>query len=161
MMRVKIRISRERDEEINEIVPDFGDSIRLRTWAKFRMRDNNWSKTASAIIDTGAPISVLPYDLWRRLKIKMLATGYSMRGIIPREECKLPVDIGEVYCILLDEEGVKTEETKIRAFLAFSDLIPIVLGFKFLLERLKICFDCEEGHAWLEEKESGKINNTI
>jgi hypothetical protein len=24
-----------------------------------------------------------------------------------------------------------------------------------------ICFDCEEGHAWLEEKESRKINNTI
>jgi hypothetical protein len=35
------------------------------------------------------------------------------------------------------------------------------LVFKFLLERLKIYFDCEEGHAWLEEKESGKINNTI
>jgi len=28
-MSVKIRISRERDEEINELVPDFGDSIRL------------------------------------------------------------------------------------------------------------------------------------
>lgn len=153
-MSVKIRISRERDEEINEMVPDFGDSIRLRTWVKFRLRDNNWSKTASAIIDTGAPISVLPYDLWRRLEVEILATGYSMRGIIPREECKLPVDIGEVYCILLDAEGNKTKETKIRAFLAFSDLIPIVFGFKFLLERFKICFDCEDGRAWLEETET-------
>ena len=153
MMSVKIRISRERDEEINELVPDFGDSIRLRTWVKFRRRDNNWSKTASAIIDTGAPISVLPYDLWRSLKIKILATGYSMRGIIPREECKLPVDMGEIYCILLDEKGNRIKETKIYAFLAFSDIIPIVLGFKFLLERFKICFDCEEGNAWLEEKE--------
>jgi hypothetical protein len=90
---------------------------------------------------------------WRSLKIKILATGYSMRGIIPREECKLPVDMGEIYCILLDEKGNRIKETKIYAFLAFSDIIPIVLGFKFLLERFKICFDCEEGNAWLEEKE--------
>jgi len=27
------------------------------------------------------------------------------------------------------------------------------INFKFLLERFKICFDCEEGNAWLEEKE--------
>jgi len=155
-MSVKIRISREKDVEISEMVPDFGDSIRLRAWVKFRMRGNNWSKTVSAIIDTGAPISVLPYDLWRRLKIKILASGYSMRGIIPREECKLPVDIGEVCCVLLDAEGNKTEEAKIYVFLAFSDLIPIVLGFKFLLERFKICFDCEDGRAWLEEKEGTK-----
>ncbi len=156
-MKVKVRISKERDEELNETVPDFGDSIRLRTWVKFRMRDINWSKTGSAIIDTGAPISVLPYDLWCKLKVEILATGYSMRGIIPREECKLPVDIGEVHCVLLDEEGNKTKEMKIYAFLAFADLIPVVLGFKFLLERFKICFDCEEGHAWLEEKETKNL----
>lgn len=112
-MRVKITIGREIDEEINEIMPDFGDSIRLRTWVKFRMRDDNWSKTVCAIMDTGAPISVLPYDLWRRLKLGILATGYSMRGIVPREECKLPVDIGEVHCVLLDEEGNRAKEMKI------------------------------------------------
>jgi hypothetical protein len=80
----------------------------------------------------------------------------SMRGIIPREECKLPVDIGEINCVLLDAEGNKTKETTIYAFLAFSDLIPVVLGFKFLLERFKICFDCEEGLAWMDEKETKK-----
>ncbi len=151
-MKVKIKISKERDEEINEIVPYFGDSIRLRAWVKFRMGDNSWSKTVSAIIDTGASISVLPYDLWRRLKLEIMATGYSMRGIIPREECKLPVDISEIRCVLLDREGNRTKEMNIYAFLAFSDFIPIVLGFKLLLEHLKICFDCEEGNAWLEEK---------
>jgi hypothetical protein len=46
-MSVNIRISRERDGEINEMVPDFGDSIRLRTWLKFRMRDNNWFQTST------------------------------------------------------------------------------------------------------------------
>ena len=94
------------------MVPDFGDSIRLRTWLKFRVRDNNWSKTVSAVIDTGAPISVLPW---------------------------------------LDEEGNRTREAKIYAFLAFSDLIPIVLGFKHLLEHFKISFECEAGHAWLQD----------
>jgi hypothetical protein len=65
--------------------------------------------------------------LWRRLKVEILVTGYSLRGIIPREECKLPVDVGKVYCVLLDEEGNRTMETKIYAFLAFSDLIPGVM----------------------------------
>ena len=91
------------------------------------------------------------------MNVKILATGYSMRGIVPREECKLPVDIGKIHCVLLDEEGNRTSEMNVYAFLAFSDFIPIVLGFKLLLERFKICFECDDCRAWLEEKEN--LNN--
>ena len=81
-----------------------------------------------------------------------------MRGIVPREECKVPVDIGKIHCVLLDEEGNRTKEMNVYAFLAFSDFIPIVFGFKLLLEYFKICFDCEEDNAWLEEKGSKNLN---
>ena len=32
--------------------------------------------------------------------------------------------------------------------MAFSDLIPVVLGFKILFERFKSCFYCERSRAW-------------
>ena len=92
------------------------------------------------------------------MNVKIVATGYSMRGIVPREECKVPVDIGKIHCVLLDEEGNRTKEMNVYAFLAFSDFIPIVFGFKLLLEYFKICFDCEEDNAWLEEKGSKNLN---
>jgi hypothetical protein len=106
-------ISRERDEEINEMVPEFGDSIRLRTWVKFRMRDNNWSKATSALIDTGAPISVLPYDLWRSFKKaeKKLIEKYEPLEKLKRElkEEKVPPDDHTVYNDVLEWRAARYE----------------------------------------------------
>jgi hypothetical protein len=45
------------------------------------------------------------------------------------------------------------KEPKIYAFWRSLTLFWVFCGSKFLLERFKICFDCEGDHAWLEEKE--------
>jgi len=150
-MKVRIKISKEINEELLEIMPEFGYSIRLKCKVKFMAKDG-WSKSMDGILDTGAYISVLPTDLWNKLDFKVLATGYSMRGVVPKEECKLPVDVGEVNCILLDEEMNMTKDNKIYAFLAYSDDVPIIIGFKHLLEGFRVCFDCKTNHAFIEEK---------
>ncbi len=149
-IRVNIRIYREIIHELNELIPDFGDSIRLVAKTRFKMKGNSWSKTMDAILDTGAPISVLPHDLWKRLDVKILAANYPIKGIVPKKECEILVDIGEITGVLLDKEGNMTPKIRIYAYLAKTELIPIIIGFKHFLEIFRVCFDYKNDEAFVE-----------
>ncbi len=39
----------------------------------------------------------------------------------------------------------------IFAYLALDEGMPLILGFKTLLEEVKICFDHKDNEAWLEK----------
>jgi len=41
-------------------------------------------------------------------------------------------------------------EVEFYAFCAMSDRVPLILGFKSLLERFTICFNISSGIAYLE-----------
>ncbi len=52
--------------------------------------------------------------------------------------------IGKVNCILLDEYDNKSRELAIHAYLAMTDEVPLILGFKDLLSKFRVCFDYGE-----------------
>jgi hypothetical protein len=68
---------------------------------------------------------------------------------VPREECALPIVIGDISCVLVDREG-QSEELQISAYLALTDDVPLVIGFWDLLERFKLCMDYRNKEAYLE-----------
>lgn len=74
--------------------------LRLMAQARFRTSDG-WTDLYPVIIDTGAPMSVLPKRIWNKAETKRL-TEHSLRGIVPQKECSLPVVVGEVECVLAD-----------------------------------------------------------
>jgi hypothetical protein len=52
---------------------------------------------------------------------------------------------------LLDYENHKaTDEIKLVAYLPLTNKLPIILGFKDLLEKFKINADYQNNQAWLE-----------
>lgn len=71
------------------------------------------------------------------------------RGIVPKKECSLPVTIGEVSCILLDKEE-RTKRIKVKSYLAHSNEVPLIIGFKDLLDRFGIYLNFEKNLAYLE-----------
>jgi len=87
--------------------------------------------------------------LWKALDVKVLA-DYFVRGLVPREECKMDVKVGSVKGMVVDKYGNSTPEMEFRAFLALMDNIPLIVGFKDLLEKFRICFDASRSDAFLE-----------
>ncbi len=92
-----------------------------------------YTKPEWGIIDTGAPISVVPMRIWSNLPHQALE-DYEIWGIVPKEECAQPVRFGTLTCRLLDREN-ETEDLTIKADLAYTDDIPLILGFLDLMEK--------------------------
>jgi hypothetical protein len=82
------------------------------------------------------------------LKVEKIK-DYAIRGVVPKKECFLPVTIGEVSCILLDKEE-STERIKVKAYLAHSNEVPLIIGFKDLLDSFGIYLNFKENLAYLE-----------
>jgi hypothetical protein len=54
--------------------------IRVIRQARFKTKDA-WTDLYPVIIDTGAPVSVLPKRIWNKAEVRKL-TGHSLRSII-------------------------------------------------------------------------------
>ena len=72
-----------------------------------------------------------------------------VRGVVPKEECALPILIGDISCVFADRDR-QSEELKISAYLALTDDIPLVIGFWDLLEKFRLIMDYRSKEAYLE-----------
>jgi hypothetical protein len=89
--------------------------IRLLTVVQFRTTET-WSDPQIAIVDTGAPISLVPPKIWKKCGIHSMGET-ELRGIIPKKECAMSVKVSKICLRLLDPEYV-TEEIETKAYLA-------------------------------------------
>lgn len=123
--------------------------IRLFVDVRFRTH-SGWTEPYSALLDTGSPILVVPLKVWSECLVN-LDTDYVMRGIVPKEECSLPVLVGKIPCVLADRKG-QSEELTVNAYFTLSDEVPLVVGFNGLLEKFKLCMDYSVKKAYLEPR---------
>jgi hypothetical protein len=128
----------------------FVDFIRLLGRVEFET-EAGWSKPHLTILDTGAPMCLLPLDRWQECRIELLAEDYPLRGVVPKKECTLPVKVGKVALRLVDEKHVG-KRLEVEAYLAPTNEVPLVIGFHSCLERFKVVFDCERRFAYVEER---------
>lgn len=123
--------------------------IRLLVDVRFKTYDG-WTDPYSAVLDTGAHAALIPYRVWNECIVKTTAR-HTVRGLVPKEECLLPILIGDISCILVDEER-QSEELKISACLALTDDIPLIIGFWDILEKFKLYMDYRKKEAYLDEE---------
>ncbi len=117
---------------LEEKIHNVGDFTRLFRAVKFKA-SGGWSKTFDAIVDTGAPLSVIPLDMWLDIDPEILAE-HEIQGISPRKECTVPALVGNVKCVLIDDEANQSKELKILSYLALTNLVPLIIGFRNILE---------------------------
>lgn len=146
--KLRIRIKKLVDPEL-DLKLDYGELVRLSILIRFKTR-SGWSKLYEAIIDTGAHTSVIPKYIWEGIYVDE-RVDHSVQGIVPKEECSLPVKVSIIRGVLFDDELNHTNEVEFYAFCAIDDRVPLILGFKSLLERFTICFNISSGVAYLEE----------
>ena len=114
----------------------------------FKTKDNNWTRPYEAIIDTGAPVSLIPFSIWQKVDPKILA-DYKISGIVSNENCSLPVKVGNVSCRIMGISS-STDELGINAYLTLTDKVPLIIGFDSLLTDLKLVSDYKTKIAYFE-----------
>jgi hypothetical protein len=100
------------------------------------------------ILDTGAPVSLIPKRMWQDCPILKLKDT-TVRGIVDRPECALEVMDGLISTVLTDGKST-SEPLTIRAHLAHTDDIPLLLGFSGLLDRADVHLLVNRSEAYLE-----------
>lgn len=101
-----------------------------------------------AIVDTGAPTSIVPHSLWSQTSVRRLKS-FSLRGLVAREECAISVTAGILSAVLEDTAGHQLKRS-FRAYLAQTDEVPLILGMQDVLEEARLHVDLKADTAWLE-----------
>lgn len=73
----------------------------------------------------------------------------TIEGIVSKPECALQVMDGIIGCVLQDSER-HLDLLTIRAHLAPTDDVPLLIGFSGLLDRARVLFSVKENEAYLE-----------
>lgn len=107
-----------------------------------------WTQPYEAIIDTGAPVSILPPAIWQEIEKEILGE-YKIQGIVPKKDAFLQVKIANVSCVLMDEKNM-SDTLKIKAYLALEEKAPLVLGFENLISRAKLYVNPEDSDGYME-----------
>ena len=64
-----------------------------------------WTQPYEAIMDTGAPVSIIPPAIWKDIDREILGE-YKIQGIVLKRDAFLPVKIANISCVLMDEKNV-------------------------------------------------------
>jgi hypothetical protein len=113
------------------------------------MTSESWSKPESAVVDTGAPISLIPYKIWRKCQTEVIGEA-ELKGVIPKEECVMPVKVAKIKLRLIDPMYA-TEIIETNAYLAQNDNVPLLIGFEKLLSEFDIFFSYYNKNAFIKE----------
>ena len=145
-MRIRLEIQRTLDLEA-------GRSKRrlflYRLLVRIRFRQpSGWSDYHLAIVDTGAPYSLIPSSLWPTLRVNPLCE-LPVRGLVPGRHAELHATLAKVSGQLLDASH-RSRPLALWAMLAGTDQVPLILGWAGCLDRAKLVLDPRHRLAWLE-----------
>ena len=145
-MRIQLKVRQSLDLEAIE----YGQTVfTYRCYARLRFQQSpGWSEEFRAILDTGAPFSVIPSSIWQSLAFRRLFPSH-LRGVIPRATASLPADLAKLACVLTDEQTVSSP-IELTALLVDVSDVPLLLGWAGCLDRARLHLDGPRRLAWLE-----------
>jgi hypothetical protein len=134
-----------------DLAPHAPVVVRLRCGVQFESTDGTFTKLYRAIVDTGAPVSVIPRRLWTPLSVNITVPSTTLGGISKRPECRVPARFGTVRGRLADTSGTTSDVLEFPAYLAETDEVPLLVGFAGLLAQFRVCFDHRTQEAWADD----------
>ncbi|MEW6607704.1 MAG: hypothetical protein AB1414_09685 [bacterium] len=122
---------------------------RIITTVSFATPDG-WSQPRPAIVDTGSYACLIPQSIWKESLVKMLSsTTFNLHGLIRKSKDVLPVYLGEITCVILDDIQV-SPPISLKSYLALEDDCPLLLGFEGILSSHKLICDYPNKAAYFE-----------
>ena len=104
-----------------------------------------------AVIDTGAPLSVIPKSIWSHCFTKIIQEKSFLTGIVPGEKHILETKIGIISGALVDRNG-HSHQISFCAHLVSTKKVPVILGIQNILDESLVHIDIKGEKGWLEFK---------
>ena len=143
-----MRIGLEIQRVVDPHPPTVPRRFLARLYGRIRFRQGQgWSDDHTALIDTGAPYSVVPLALWPALRMQRVATQ-AIRGIVPGVHAEMSAELAKISAQLLDATH-RSPRLTLWAMLAESDRVPLILGWSGCLDRVRLVVDAPHRRAWL------------
>ena len=94
----------------------------------------------NAVIDTGAPFSIVPWNLWRdgAAMIESLGDYPDWRNIRGIAGGGVPCEFGRIGVMLADATPARSGWLSVSAQLARSDHVPLILGVAGFLDTYEL-----------------------
>ena len=121
-------------------------SFRLWTRVQFQTT-TGWTPVVAALIDTGAPFSVVPRNLWSDLEVEGRFATH-LRGLVPFKSAVLNASLGQVTYIVSDLRR-RLPPMPSWALLAEGD-VPVILGCAGFLDRVRLVLDASHQRGSIE-----------
>ncbi len=123
------------------------ESCRLLTDLSLRST-GGWTVFRPAIVDTGAPVSLLPRRVWQSAEVHALSR-IQVGGAVRKPECMLNVTLAVVVFAIRDAVS-QLGPIEAHALLSDTDDCPMLLGMRGILSDLILHTDVSSGEAYLE-----------
>jgi hypothetical protein len=101
----------------------------------FRM-GGGWMDPQIAILDTGAPLSLIPFRIWRDISVEFLGES-KIGGLFKEVDKGLEVTVGKICCLMLAERG-RGRQYDVNAYLAPHNRVPLIIGLDMILKLMSI-----------------------
>ncbi len=148
-MSIKIQLHYSKALDLELIEKNIEIWLRRITVQVSFKKSHTWSQPYEAIIDTGAPVSIIPPAIWQEIEKEILHEEHKIQGIVPDKDSYLSVKIANIFCVLMDEKNM-TEILKIKAYLPVEAKAPLVLGFENVLSKGKLYINSKDNEAYIE-----------
>lgn len=143
-IKIPLGIAKSPDVELIDynIIP-----LRIICKVKFEEK-RNISPPIAAIIDTGAPLSVIPKWIWESVPHKILGPSH-ISGIVKGEIYRIESQIGIITVIPIDIKG-KDYQITLKADFSSTNDVPLILGIDGFLDKSKMYLDIHGENSWIE-----------
>ncbi len=109
-----------------------------------------WSSEARVIIDTGNPVTIIPYSIWSQAEVRILIQGKTkLFGLGSNEAAGLSGQLAEVTLVFKDP-ATTSPPIKCKAYILDDDSAPFLIGFEDILTSADFGCNYKSHTAWLE-----------
>jgi hypothetical protein len=105
---------------------------------------------ATALIDTGAPLTLLPRQAWERSEsdIEFLATPSGWRAIRGLGGASVPCRLAQIHIMLADSTPSHSTWLRVPAQLAETNAVPLILGVAGFLDTYEVALN-RDGESYV------------
>jgi hypothetical protein len=109
-----------------------------------------WSPEARVIIDTGNPVTIIPYSIWSQADVRILIQGKTkLYGLGSDEADGLSGQLAEVTLVFKDPTTT-SPPIRCKGHILDDDGAPFLIGFEDILASADLACSYKSHTAWLE-----------
>jgi len=111
---------------------------------------SGWSREEKVIIDTGNPVTIIPYSIWSQAEVRILMPGKTkLYGLGSDGASGLSGQLAETTLVFKDGQAI-SPPIKFKSHMLDDDSAPFLIGFEDILTNSELVCKYKSNAAWLD-----------